>query len=1229
MAEAQGRVRISLSFDTADADRGVKSVAESFRRLGESAKRALSGTSMDSVKNSAKSTADAIHGIRDGMDDMTTAEAKAAAALAKQLAVVDGLVAQINNADGKTNAALASLAAQQQTLEDNIRRTAAAASELQTKWEQIDQSVKRDRTTGDILPGQDDKIAQLDKLGGQMADLDAKTRSYQARLDALKAKIQSVNESHFGADGTHSVLESKLAAAEAQAAALRQKLDEVRQAQGTALGGDSGKMGGVMSSIGGALGGGLKRAGMTAQNVFGAIPGYAKRSFAKISRMGAPVTKLFERIGRSARQVFVIGAILSILRGARDTLSDIVSQDGKIASQLSTIKGNLRAAFAPLWEVVYPAVTAILNGLIAITSAIANLSAKLFGSATGATSALYAEAGAIGAVGAAAGEAKNELGAFDEINKLDDKSGGGGSGGSGGLITDLSWSFSDLYDRLMAINWESIAARINDTLMGIDFEGIGAALNRGIVYVENTLSTLLRGIDWEQLGGNIARGMNNLFAGDALPNLAGLLADWFNARIDLFFGFVSTFDWVGLGNSIAMSLNRFTKTIQWGKAGKAISELAKGILRGIRTALENTDWESVGDSIAEFIKAIDWAEVCDLLTDIISAGLQGIGTIALDVLTEITGIDLETDSDTLKTLVGGAIALLMGGTFSSGGVGLGKFAVAAGLLIAFTVESAHAKAKELTDEWWEPDDGYSGNVAQVAAGKMDEYTYYSKLTGLESSEQAYADAETVFSTVQRLDKYFVNGVKDVDSYRNSLMDLGLTAEQADARIEELTNSNSSLAVQFANGKISAEEYEAGLIALGMTAATADKYVEALNNGFNDIDSLLQDGTIGLDKYIELFGLLGGRTDEAVTHLIELGYNVEEIEAAMSGTAAASTEAADNVERMGTAAEDASETTGDLSDSMNSAAESAQDMADSTETVADNSADAEKAVKSEAKTLSKAEGDMDDAAEASADLGEAAEDMAEATSDGIITMDEALQNNLSGWQSYAAQLAGIMAGITAKQTAFWADFAGGAASATGSIKAAFTQLGSHMSATMSTAWKNVIAAMSGGGTSFSAITDGIGRVIKSSLNGMITGLNSVFRQTFGQLNNVLAQLRSTRVNGMLPFGAIRSISIPTIPKLARGAVIPANHEFLAVLGDQKHGTNVEAPLDVITDAMAIALQRSDTTGERGISAEAIAAAVKAALSGMTVQIDREQVGRVVAGAIDDNRRADGKFAYDLA
>lgn len=45
---------------------------------------------------------------------------------------------------------------------------------------------------------------------------------------------------------------------------------------------------------------------------------------------------------------------------------------------------------------------------------------------------------------------------------------------------------------------------------------------------------------------------------------------------------------------------------------------------------------------------------------------------------------------------------------------------------------------------------------------------------------------------------------------------------------------------------------------------------------------------------------------------------------------------------------------------------------------------------------------------------------------------------------------------------------------------------------------------------------------------------------------------------------------SIPYLASGAVIPPNAPFAAVLGDQKHGTNIEAPLATIQEAVAAVL-----------------------------------------------------------
>ena len=51
---------------------------------------------------------------------------------------------------------------------------------------------------------------------------------------------------------------------------------------------------------------------------------------------------------------------------------------------------------------------------------------------------------------------------------------------------------------------------------------------------------------------------------------------------------------------------------------------------------------------------------------------------------------------------------------------------------------------------------------------------------------------------------------------------------------------------------------------------------------------------------------------------------------------------------------------------------------------------------------------------------------------------------------------------------------------------------------------------------------------------------------------------------------------SVPALATGAVIPPNREFLAVLGDQRSGTNIEAPLDTIQQALVQAMREIGIT-----------------------------------------------------
>lgn len=54
-------------------------------------------------------------------------------------------------------------------------------------------------------------------------------------------------------------------------------------------------------------------------------------------------------------------------------------------------------------------------------------------------------------------------------------------------------------------------------------------------------------------------------------------------------------------------------------------------------------------------------------------------------------------------------------------------------------------------------------------------------------------------------------------------------------------------------------------------------------------------------------------------------------------------------------------------------------------------------------------------------------------------------------------------------------------------------------------------------------------------------------------------------------------VPTVPYLAKGAVIPPRSEFLAVLGDQKNGRNLEAPEGTIREIIDDAFAKNQGSG----------------------------------------------------
>ena len=154
------------------------------------------------------------------------------------------------------------------------------------------------------------------------------------------------------------------------------------------------------------------------------------------------------------------------------------------------------------------------------------------------------------------------------------------------------------------------------------------------------------------------------------------------------------------------------------------------------------------------------------------------------------------------------------------------------------------------------------------------------------------------------------------------------------------------------------------------------------------------------------------------------------------------------------------------------------------------------------------------------------------------------------------------------------------------------------------WKN-LAIKCGNGliTGFEAGVNGIVSLFEKMINFVVKGLNKFLKGVDSVISAVGSVFGQDWSVATIPEAKLGRVSIP---RLAQGAVIPPNREFLAVLGDQKHGTNIEAPLQTIVDAFNIALQGNANYG--GGNTEVV------------LEIDGREFGRaVVEQGNRENRR----------
>ena len=319
----------------------------------------------------------------------------------------------------------------------------------------------------------DDKQAQnelnrltkkIDSLNEKISDkkqqampLVEQSRQIAANLDEAKSKLSQMKS------GNEFFTSSAIKDQEQTVATMQKEWDGVQkrvEAVDASLAKDTRSLGRMSN-----------RAGELSAQIAG-----ASKSSTALAAASKKADKYMDRFSRRVkglvRRVFVFGLIVQGLRSVREWLGKAVKTNDQATKALSRLKGALLTLAQPFVNVLLPAFTSFVNLLTQFVTAMAKITAVLFGSTIDQTKKeaenLYKESDALDETGKSAKKAGKALASFDEINKL---------GGDNKEKTEPDFNFSEnenWLDKMLGSAAEKVASAL--ILAGIAFIAIGASV---------------------------------------------------------------------------------------------------------------------------------------------------------------------------------------------------------------------------------------------------------------------------------------------------------------------------------------------------------------------------------------------------------------------------------------------------------------------------------------------------------------------------------------------------------------------------------------------------------------------------------------------------------------------------------------------------------------------------------------------------------------------------------
>ena len=788
------------------------------------------------------------------------------------------------------------------------------------------------------------------------------------------------------------------------------------------------------------------------------------------------------------------------------------------------------------------------------------------------------------------------------------------------LGTIINTAVNTINQLKYGIDWVEIGNKIAEGFNGlmdeVDFNKLGQAISGKFYLAWQTFRGFIEEFKFDALGTHIAELMEGMMDGaPKLTELGNTICKLVNGAFDVLGAWLRRFPFKKFATNISDGINTMIMGIDWEADGQTFNELLVKLGDLLTDIVEKVKWEELGSGIGTFLSNIDWEthlkKAWNIIKTIVLGLAKGLGktsggrfilgliafkvtsTMIMPFVNSLAGALVGNEA---KTAVGNSLASLLKSGFSVAGKalsGAGKLitagiesggllsAITEGGLLIGTVEVTRAVAKFV-----EVCQGGNGVLTQFGAATHDFAAWLSEAGSITTAQKEELDG-----LIEEWETAGLTNEEIANNFIQKLMEFGVSAEQAQAILESFnwTQSKAAEETEMLSGMVDqlGEGFSRNAATLNFSLASYENTNEVFNNMWDVLYDLYNQGgeTAAMfpalsDALTQVQGTSGDAQqafDNLVQVLIDAGVAPDALIQAMQEKfpeavpviQEASGQAETAVESIGIAAETAGGKVGTAMQQMNTAATTeATAMASSVGGKAQEMANDTIAAYTE---IANATGDTFEGIAADAELysGNAASSVSS-------NWSEAKTSTTNEWGGSTTEIEKNLNSQNA--------MVGEKLRAMHHVVDWYTQ---KFQAMFSDCWKGITNGLNLDMTSMvSTVTSSFQSMTQGVIDafwGMAYGMSSPLNNIVSMLNSLIvgAQNAQNTIASLLSFNIQLSgfmaqkvgwssmwLHIPQryanyrVPYLASGAVIPPNAPFMAVLGDQKRGNNIEMPENLL-------------------------------------------------------------------